>query len=147
MIKPWTNVECLTDDYGAVVIPELTDVAICSLAYHVNSLSLEVKRFRSSQVETYRFTCGGIVALKIDNVTMNNVTMNFYCSTNGRQLSESIYSSLRDELRRLGLPDDDVRDRIQKGSIVLFGNEPSDGCEIAVLCTAVALEKCDEGST
>lgn len=133
------NIEYKTDIDGFIVVPELTDAKLLGLNIGIDSLSLVVEVIAGATRMTYQILCGGLVTVRIDKFSDVNISMDFFAST--------------DSIKRRGLLNDDLIrslfsgkngaypiskeaaiQQITDNTLILFGNEPSCGCEIAVIC-------------
>ncbi|MFV0663717.1 hypothetical protein [Denitromonas sp.] len=129
-----------TDSDGFICEPELTDAGIESVHVQCDSIVLRLDIPKGDGAR-FAITCQGIVASRIDHLTTQNISLDFFVSSAVKPGSATISKGLLDSLfghgQVVSVTRESAESMLQQGSAVLFGNEPSCGCEVAVLCRAV----------
>lgn len=133
-----------TDNDGFVVDPELTDAKLVGLNLRPDQLNIDVETLSGATSCFYSISCDGLVALRIDKIACLNISLDFFVSTglsaSGGKVNYDLIDSLfveadDDQLARR----EAIVHQIADGSLVLFGNEPSCGCEISVVCKKIKI--------
>lgn len=136
------EVNYLINSEGFIEHPEITDAKLVNLEFAESNLHFAVQIWRSGAERRYRISCEEICAMRIDGLTGLNISLDFYASSDssGRigllngDLIESAFGGVQNE--KIASKESAIR-AIVNGDLILFGNEPSCGCEIAVVCKRV----------
>lgn len=142
MSNNWVSVAYEVDDNGIICAPEVSDVLVTSVCFSDGLLIIEVCRERE-RFDWFRVSCKGVVACNLGNICMTNITMGFFVSSLSVPLGaigEDILASLHSNNCSETTSHKNLLELITSGKYLLFGNEPSVGCEVALICSDVIVE-------
>jgi len=146
MMLDWIEIDFELSHDGLVIVPEVTDAKL--VGFHLTELNLWIEVCCNEGV--FGFMCENCLRIKIDKFVLQNWTSTFYLSKNGATLDEGILNSLLYSVNNdenlhgwdeYGISADHAISILKQGDAVLFGNDPSVGCEISAICKDVKLFK------
>lgn len=132
-------VKYITDQDGFIVIPEISDARLVKFDYLESAVLFVVETGSAGKLTQYEVSCINVLALRIDRFTKCNISLDFFVSASGDgvvgMVSEDIMTSLFEvDCDRSLMSLSQAREKVISREAILFGNEPSCGCELAVLC-------------
>lgn len=129
---------------GFIESPEVADAKLLELNLRDSSLALTVEALAPGSGHLYELSCSGIVVMRIDRLTELNLSLDFFASADETSgvglLNDDLMNSLFEhEGYKSSISRDQARQQIADRELFLFGNEPSCGCEIALICKKFAI--------
>lgn len=134
-----------TDNLGFIFDPELTDSLIKAIRATPDSVEIHIEVQRKDVITRYAIECTGVLAYRIENLTEQNISMDFFVSSIRDSTPPRIDKDFLDFLfcrdQPLSIERRDAERMLDTGVATLFGNEASCGCVFAVLCRTVTVNK------
>jgi|JI8StandDraft_1071087.scaffolds.fasta_scaffold140162_1 hypothetical protein len=133
------EVAFFTDSDSFLETPEITDAKLTELSWTDSKVDFYFQINRKTRATTYRITAKEIVFIKISNLEKLNITMSLFISNNlaGRDMEIEMIQLVTSSGQQYD------EEEFNQG-VFFFGNEPSCGCQIYVICRSLRIFELDK---
>jgi len=129
---------------GYIEYPEVVDAKLLQLCLRGDSLEITLEALSNGSGYCYTLECSGIVIMRIDGLAVLNISLDFFASADSFGGVGIVNDALMNSLFEHDADNATISSRQAYQKIIdreffLFGNEPSCGCEIALICRRLAI--------